>query len=624
MRKKWIYKITAVLLLALMIPVALEVGAEEVNGFSSSSSSSYVTFYNARSKETALYIQKKVENASEEFPAPEDDEFEFTLMLDGEPVISMQYFLYDKDGNYVYTYRDGDEIIQTTEKDKTKLEEVLRTDQNGRFSIKAGQRARFSGLAPGTNYTIIESEPGDDYLLTSPSNEDASVTGTLQMEGASEVFTNLYLKGAPGTLEVRKAVSFPNNYELPESTTEFTFEIKIAGEPYANREFTIKDLKTKQKISVGTTDENGHFKLTGNTFALFEEIPEDVDYSVKELLTEEQIAAGWHTSGEDTFEGATTSSGTVTEFSNVLASFAVSKEMLGGVGAEGVFTFQVTNAAGTEGYGKLSYYLYNNALQLVDEELHTTDGDGFFTLAAGQRAVFVGLENGTQYGVAETNSGGYVRFLPSNGIYTDKEVTDYVEVLPFVNATEGTSTQLSVTKAVVNESQGGYVPDEEFTFRISRRVETLPAPTGEGGDGDSAGDDTGEGEESGYAYEPLNKAAYDIHDTTGTGTYTTDENGIFKLRAWQTAEFINLPVGETYRIEEITEEMPGGFVVTGENYVEGTLEEGGHIRVEIQNEYHGTLLPFIGGSGVLKFYFVGLLLIAAAAVLFLLKGKKEA
>ena len=602
MNKKWIHRLIAVVILALFLPLAIGVGAEELGVFSSSSSSSfssYVTFYNAKTPEAGFSVKKEVENTSDLFPAPEDDEFEFTLKLNGEVARDVMYTLFDAQGRRIYNYEDG----QTTEEDTTKLEVALKTDRYGTFILKAGQTAKFSGIMPEDTYEVTESKP-DDYVITAPASGDGKVTGTVPADGAKVTFRNLYTKGKPGTLEVRKNISYPDNYEIPEMP-EFTFRVEIAGEPYAEKEYTLKDTITGEKLGTGTTDSEGKLMLAGNTYATFEDVPSDVDYLVEELYDDELTGAGWRPVGDTRREGATSESGVVTNFSNALASFAVTKAIEGGESSDETFTFQVVDGEGKGPFGKvLSYYLYNSSLQLVSPDLLQTAEDGTFTLQAGQRAVFVGVEAGTTYGVHEINSGSYVQVMPSGKGYDGKEVQDSVEILPFVNGTVTEQTELTVRKTLINKTEGKDVPDEVFTFRISKKVEMA--------------DGTGDPE-----YVPAANAAYDITDSAGTRTFTTDAEGIFTLHAWETALFQGLDKGAVYRIEELSDRLPDGFTVSGEGAAEGQVGDG-VVQIEIENAYNGSLLPGSGGPGIAGYLIIGAAIAAAAAVILILRHRKTA
>lgn len=526
MKKKLISIIAGIAIAALVLPMAIGVGAMEVYGILSGSSFSsfisYIAFHNAKDENTFLYVKKQVENADESKPAPEDDEFEFVLKLNGSVAQYQHYTLFDADGKRIYVY-DG---VQTTEEDPNQFEDELKTDRYGKFVLKAGQQARFDGLAVQDNYEV-EEIPLDPYIQTSPEG-GASAIGTLEPSGANEIFRNLY----PATKEfqVRKSIVYPANYELPE-TPDFTFEVKIDGKLYANQGFIVKDLKTDQKLSEATTDENGRFTLKGDTYAVFQNVPQDTDYSVEEILGEGDENIGWRIVGDAIQEGATAEDGgAVVNFTNAYASFEVSKKMFGGITADASFEFQVTTANGKQSFGEiLNYYLYDKNNQLVDEELHQTDVEGYFILKDGQKAVFVGLEPGTEYGVKETNSGKYIQYLPAAGQgYTDKVVSDSVEELPFINAITPSETLLTVRKSVVDNSEDGSAPNRQFMFRISKWDEET------------------------QSYVPAANEAYDITDATGTGTYSADEAGRFYLYAGETARFVKLKKGDKVMVEELT------------------------------------------------------------------------
>ena len=97
-----------------------------------------ITFRNVRGELSGLYITKKVENESETDPAPKGDTFTFILKIGGSEAVGMSYTIREG-GKRVYNYADG----QTTEEVPGKMEELLETDGNGQFTLKAGQTACF-------------------------------------------------------------------------------------------------------------------------------------------------------------------------------------------------------------------------------------------------------------------------------------------------------------------------------------------------------------------------------------------------------------------------------------------------------------------------------------------------
>lgn len=538
--------IVTVLVVALICPFALRAGLTETLGFSSGSSlsslSSFITFFNAKDDKTALYVTKEVESPDPDDPAPADDEFEFILSKTTggvtEPAPGVEYYLQDEKGR-IYIY-DG---VQTHTEDKTKFEDRTVTDENGSFKLKAGQTAVFEGLVQGDTF-VVEEIKRNDYDLISPAS--GSQSSTLTMEGSAITFKNQYKKTKSGTLEVRKNVSYPDGYQLPE-TPEFKFAVKIAGKAYAEKDYTVYDVKTDNDITTGTTDKDGYLTLHGDTYAKFENVPADVDYTITEILSSGAEEDGWRIVGNTSESGATqTDSGTVTNFTNVLASFIVSKEMFGGITVNEAFQFQILDGNGRPFGESLKYYLYDRTMQLVDEDIHLTAEDGTFTLKDGQKAVFIGLAKDTEYGVRELDAGRYIQFIPQEaGGYTDKVVMDSVEELPFVNASIPEETLLTVTKQIdVDASDEDLViPDNTYTFQIMKIV-----------DGEAV---------------PVKNAAYDISHGSNTSTHTADENGIFTLKAWETARFVDLEKGVTYRVQEI--EIPRNCQIVGSDTDQGEL-----------------------------------------------------
>ena len=565
MKKKTIRWIAILAVIVLLLPIAVNVAAKQGRSSSSSSSSSMIPslseiiFYNKKNPETSLRVKKTVTTTAGA-QAPEDDAFEFTLELNGAPAAGLVYTLYDADNNRIYNYESG----QTLTPQAGQFEVALKTDRDGVFTLLAGQTAKFDGLAPGSSYQVSE-DVYDPYSVVSPAA--GSSKGTLTNEGVLEEFKNMYGEGAPRTLTVRKNVSYPAGYEVPE-TPDFTFSVEFSGKPYAEKAYTIKNVAGDATVGTGTTDAEGKFTLQGNTYAVFDKVPADEDYTVKELLAGSAAeAAGWRIVSEEELSGATKDAGTVLNFSNVLASFAVTKSMATGLNTDEPFAFQVLNGVG-KAYGEsLSYYLYDNAKNLVDEELHVTGTDGSFVMKAGQTAVFVGVPKDTEFGVRETSSGRYVQTIPSAAGYSGKVVGDAVEILPFVNTEMPQDRLLTVKKIVVDDSEEGNAPAAEFRFRILRKT----------------GEDT---------YEPVAKAAYDIIDVNGTRTLSADENGEFTLVGFETARFVELKDGETYRVEEITDSMPKYFALAGDAAHEATFtEELDTINFEFKNSYKGPVDP---------------------------------
>lgn len=88
--------------------------------------------------------------------APADDAFTFTATVGGTAYANQAYTLYDATG--------------------TEVTGTHTTDADGKFTLTAGQKAVFSGLAVGKDWSVTETAKAD-YTQTSPST--GSVSGTV-------------------------------------------------------------------------------------------------------------------------------------------------------------------------------------------------------------------------------------------------------------------------------------------------------------------------------------------------------------------------------------------------------------------------------------------------------------
>lgn len=481
-----------------------------------------VTFENEQNNSPDLYVTKKIESVSGDYEAPAGLRFTFILRLNGSLADRLEYRVFDENGSEVYNYSDG----ESTEDKSNKI--PYRTDRSGTFTLAPGQTARFEYVGVGTSYEVTEVQT-DGWIQTTPSG-GAPATGTVTDNGAWANFVNLTGEsGGEAKLLIRKDISFPDGYEAPE-TPDFTFYLELGNRPWAQEPYTVIDTVSGSETGSGITGSDGSFTLKGGQTAQFENIPQDTDYNVTE-----QDADGWRISGNASQEGTTGTSGTVTVyFNNANASFIVTKTMQDGSKPDKEFTFLLTDANRTVWRDAPYLLYYTTGEQVLDDEGNpvegATDENGNFTLKPGQAALFTGIETGTVYNVSEIGDPDYVQAVPSSPEgYTDKTITDAVEVLPFVNReAEG---GLSVTKRLVNSDGEAPLEQKEFAF-VLRRLEEAEEPDAE---------DT---------YEPVEGAVYSLETGTSQYTYKTDSEGKFTLKANETARFTGLPAGD-YQVEEL-------------------------------------------------------------------------
>ena len=546
---------------------------------SESSTASRITFVNEPTGIPDLYIGKEVQIADGCTTMPDEtDTFTFMLQVNGEPAKGLQYKICDLSWKELT-------------KEELGVHNSFTTDRNGRFTLRAGQAAKISGIDVGSTYTVSEVEK-KDYQQIEPAGGQPA-TGVMTSNGAEVVFKNLYnpsgKKGIAAKIEVVKTIEFPVTY-TPPVTPDFTFRIKVdgaayAGKPYkireGGREYTAKDENgvlsnipdgatlsgnsislPGSKLTLLTTDPDGTFTLKGNQTAVFENSTEEkeiyvgADYEVQELKTE-----GWTTIGESIKKGEIKSQLVRVPFHNSEVAFVVTKELKGqSQPSDQEFKFELLKENTTLWNGA-KYYLYEKGILIPNQGTadgkRQTEEDGTFVLKANQSAVFTGMDPGTVYHVREIGNAEYVQIFPlsADGHTNQKVELSPITTLLFTNQ-KAELKGLTVTKLV--ENLKGDAPDKEDTFHFVLRKK------------DALGN-----------YQPVEGADYKIQVGGSDYTYKTskkDDNGNggeFTLKVNETARFETLLPG-SYQVEEI-HLLPGyqveGNAIQEEVYVRGQLAE---------------------------------------------------
>lgn len=510
-----------------------------------------VTFTNVEKDAPSLYITKEVINASEDYPASEEDTFTFTLSLDGTLVFEREYRVFDAAGKEV-SNKDGETPIP------------YKTDGSGTFTLKAGQTAVFEDAGNGTDYVVSESTK-DNYIQTKPAGGVAAV-GTVGPKGTVVEFENLYIFDEEDltiettTLVVQKSISFPAGY-TPWKTDDFTFSVTVGNKAWANEPYTVTNTVDGSMVEKRRTDENGDFTLGVDQTATFEGVPVTKDY----IVEEKGLPNDWHVIGKSVQKGAPKTPITFVIFSNVSASFGVSKSMEDSTHPEEEFIFELTKEDGTAWDGA-RYYLYNTATgTLVDNQIRSTE-EGRFQLKAGQTAIFIGIAEKTIYSVKEIiENDDYSQVIPKDTEgYVRKEVSNSVEILPFINQSLKTDRVLTVKKTVESMSKQAPPKEDVFQFQILRKKQDK--------------------------YQPVAGADYSIQVGTSQRTYRADDDGMFYIQADQTARFTALLPGD-YQIIEMSDET-GHYEPKEKEYVkkegytkEGTLEDDEELSFTFVNQY---------------------------------------
>lgn len=538
-----IKKAAALLLCLLFLAGAGHtVTAAEAGGKAAASDIPNVTFTNKENTTPDLNVVKYVQNLDSAYPAPTDAEFTFVVKIDGELYKNQEYELYPADA-------------------PGKTPETRRTDRNGSFRLKAGDRARFVYVGSGRRYEVYEENLPENFVQIIPA-QGTPLTGIIPLSGVRAAFTNEYQPATdpePGPdskpettkLLVSKRIAFPGGYTPPQSP-KFRFQVTIDGKPYGDEPYEIVSLTTGLPLGSGVTaglstpeadGQPGEFTLNAGEQAVFSQIPINVDYKVEEIL-EGETEGWWSTNGVTSQEGATKAPAVTANFINANTSFIVTKQLEDNSKPEKDFTFTLMKGDRSHWAGA-AYYLYSTKGNRLDDITYETDGNGRFSLQPGQAAVFFGIAPGTLYHVAEEKDPEYSQLTPNDSAgYQDQVVKKNVEVLPFINRREELKGVLTVTKKV--NAEDGVSPEapQEFTFCLRKKTD------GTGGEGS--------GTEAGFA--PMQEIPYQVSVGTTTRNGRTDREGNFTLKAGETARFESLLKG-TYQVEEITEGLSPEYTI---------------------------------------------------------------
>ncbi len=193
----------------------------------------------------------------------------------------------------------------------------------------------------------------------------------------------------------------------------------------------------------------------------------------------------------------------------------------------------------------------------------TVGADGYFTLKAGQQAVFSNMltyyDNGEKphYVVREETNGGYkvsINDVENTDATTDKLATDSAQVVVFKN--EPVTATLNITKEIAAGKEADFLANQEYRFEVTVDDNLLPKDT-----------------------------VYKIGETSKT----VSEPGIVTIKANETAKIEGLLLGTEYTVRELDLTANGAnptytvdSAVVGE--AKGTIETAGqNVNVIVTN-----------------------------------------
>lgn len=549
-----------------------------------------ITFTNEPKMEANLYVIKTAPSGQTLPDSERNREFTFTLKLGGggsENVAGeVTYHKFGADGNEILVDlldSNGNAVLDSNQNPK---KTYPKTSSYGRFTLKFGEWAEFrsaeiEGLRSGTYYEVTEDVPAK-YNETAYSG---SAHGYVADNGTTLSFVNQYGNRPNAGLEVQKDISRilvgRTEYDIPEFLLPeqgFKFRLILGQEKAVGEPFRIVDAEGNT-VGNGVTNENGIFFLPGNRKAVFEggSIGPNMDYEVQELALNGEASAYWSPVGDTEMEDfqpdsedtetviarkwGSTSGNSLAYFKNATASFGVSKKMEDGTVPNGEFTFELTDSNSTA-IGNAPYLVYEGDTLLTTQACGTTGNDGRFTLHANQMAVFLGMGIGTGYNVCEVRTEEqdnweeqYIQVTPDTlEGYTDKSVPESFEVLPFEN--KPLTGGLFVRKAVVNEDgEASFDRKTQFKFTLYK-----------------VGPIEADGHNDASKWERVKNAYYVIERDGEEYTSETDKDGVFYLKANETAMFTRLSSG-IYVVQEDISDVPEYSVSPEEGNTDKTIDK---------------------------------------------------
>ncbi len=495
-----------------------------------------ITFTNTYGNSSSLIISKKV-TARDGVKAPVGDEFTFKLTVEGKPYANQTYTRYGSNNEQITNVQK----VKGADGNEYEVELPWTTDAYGQFQLKAGEHAVFDWVGEGKSYTVTE-EPKADYTQVTPA-AGTGISDVITASGAVAEFVNLYNRNPMTdgtTLTIQKLLALP--YGLKTAPEEnFTFRVKIDGEAYAQKPYSVYTAAGELVTANGMTDENGELKLTGGQYAVLTQVPAEVDYEVTELLAD---GSAYTALGNTKHTGVTKKDGTVETFTNAFGNLLVSKQvqMEASRTAPEEDTFRFVLTLDGKAGANLSYWIMNADNEKIGEE--STAQDGSFRLHADEAALFYGLQLGSNYQVKEYGKTYYTQTVPVRQDGYSGEIGSTAPTLRFVNE-YSRSGALEISKQVVDKNGMDVSCDTAFNFRV-----TIGGKV--------------------YADKP-----YVIYGADGykkVGIYTTTADGIITLSSGERAVMTGVLPGAKYRIEEVS--VPEGYMPK-QSVFEGTVSQTG-------------------------------------------------
>ncbi len=511
-----------------------------------------------------LYAQKKLENYPKDKEADVKKEvFTFQAFADGEIMANAEYWLVDS--------------VRTDGGIPKKLnQDVLKTDENGKFKIKAGEIvALFPGVA-GTQYEIEETEKGNDWFTDAGKD---TVTGTMVTDGNSVSITNYYKwKDLYLTKEL-------THQKAEDCTQVFTFQVFSKNESFANAEWVIlKEDGTESDVH-GTTDNEGKFSiaLAGKTVKI-KGFEAGTSFKVVEIDDTNDNYEPIQGTVEGTMPLYAVKSDATIINDYILRPISVTKMV--SYDAKGITEDKLKeiNDKGFTMTIKVKRALYANQEYTIKrsgepETTGITTATGTFTIKNGQTITFNDVgPTGTDYEITETQDSDYPQIFPANGKSSSGTIDKEGSKVTFVNGTANTlliGKEYIVGDGDVDQIGESYLETikKDPTIREKEKV-TLKLEVQ-----DANGN---------WKIWPSSRQSVQVTDTLNNTmeSITWNANSTLTIEPWKQVVITSLNASDHYRLSESVNDQYKLYK-DGANFIEITQKEpvnDGAIQDTIENK----------------------------------------
>jgi len=431
----------------------------------------------------------------------------------GDKNFNFQIFKADDAGNKTnQLFVDKNTSYKVYDENGNLVSGTFKTDENGMFTLKPGQRAEFAGIQEnsGKYYVreLLDPTEYKQYGTITVSGQSTTIVNNVEVDGTTFKGVDSPVKDASdgisvfqfnnkvtfidlGKLEISKTLESYTG-ESASGDQPFTFQVKLNGADLpAGTKYTVagetKTVETAGEVLVpaGSKAVISNIFL-GTTFEVKEKASSSSDYTVTYTLDGAAVSEAVVT-GEIRSEGQTVKVNATNKANGIVIDIPIKKTLTNGDGKEHSYKVQLveTDADGNalagatpeertitiSGSGKCT--VLGGAFTKTYVSTETTDGAVFYyelTEVADSSLLDTVAFDPASYIVKVTISKGQNTFDATTTWYKDGvEITaDDAKVAEFINTLLGT---IRIEKAVVGIAED---PNKEFEFMVSIDRGTLP------------------------------------------------------------------------------------------------------------------------------------------------------